>query len=234
MSRSVLVTGGNRGIGLAVARAFAEAGDKVAVTYRSDAPPEGLLGVKCDVTDPTSVTTAFDEVRERQGPVEVLVANAGVNRQALFLGMPEETFRDVIDTNLIGAARCAKHAIGDMVKARWGRLIFVSSTVGFGGSPAQANYAASKAGLMGLARSLAWELGKRNITSNVIVPGYIETDMTKDITDDRRRFLLDSIALRRIASVGEVAGVVRFLASDEASYITGALIPVSGGLAMGL
>lgn len=234
MSRSVLVTGGNRGIGLAVARAFADAGDRVAITYRTGVPPEGLYGVRCDVRDSGVVERAFGEVAEQHGPVQVLVANAGVNTEALLLGMPEEVFRDVIETNLMGAVRFARHAVPGMVRARWGRLIFMSSTVGFAGSPAQSSYAASKAALMGFARSLAWELGKRNITANVIVPGYIDTDMTKAITDKRHEFLLDSIAVRRTGTVGEVSGVARFLASDEASYITGALIPVTGGLAMGL
>jgi 3-oxoacyl-[acyl-carrier protein] reductase len=233
VSRSVLVTGGNRGIGLAVARAFAADGDKVAITYRTGSPPDELFGVRCDVTDADDVARTFAEVAAQQGPVQVLVANAGINREALLLGMPEDAFRDVIETNLMGAVRCAKAAITDMVRARWGRLIFMSSTVGFAGSAAQSNYSASKAALMGVARSLAWELGKRNITSNVIVPGYIDTDMTKDITDRRRDFLLDSIALHRIGTPDEVSGVARFLASSEASYITGALIPVSGGLGMG-
>jgi 3-oxoacyl-[acyl-carrier protein] reductase len=233
VSRSVLVTGGNRGIGLAVARAFAADGDKVAITYRTGSPPEEFFAVRCDVTNGDDVTRAFTEVATQQGPVQVLVANAGINREGLFLGLPEQDFRDVIETNLMGTARCARAAITDMVRARWGRLIFMSSTVGFAGSPAQSNYASSKAALMGFARSLAWELGKRNITSNVIVPGYIDTDMTKEITDKRREFLVDSIALRRIGTTDEVSGVARFLASDQASYITGALIPVSGGLAMG-
>jgi 3-oxoacyl-[acyl-carrier protein] reductase len=233
VSRSVLVTGGNRGIGLAVARAFAADGDKVAITYRAGNPPDEFFAVRCDVRDAEDVTRAFTEVAAQQGPVQVLVANAGINREGLFLGMSEDAFRDVIETNLMGAVRCAKAAVTDMVRARWGRLIFMSSTVGFAGSPAQSNYSSSKAALMGFARSLAWELGKRNITSNVIVPGYIDTDMTKDITDKRREFLLDSIALRRIGTPDEVSAVARFLASNEASYVTGALIPVSGGLAMG-
>jgi 3-oxoacyl-[acyl-carrier protein] reductase len=231
--RTVLVTGGNRGIGLGAARAFTEAGDRVAITYRTGEPPPGLFATRCDVTEPDSVKAAFEAVRAEYGRVEVLVANAGINREALLLGMSEQSFHDVMDTNLMGAVRCAKQAIEDMVRARWGRLIFISSTVGFSGSPAQANYAASKAALLGLARSLAWELGGRKITVNVICPGYIDTDMTAAITDKRRESLLSQIPLRRTGTVEEVTGMMRFLASDAASYITGALIPVTGGLGMG-
>jgi len=229
----VFITGGNRGIGLGVARAFAETGDKVAVSYRTGEPPEGLFAVRCDVTDTDSVKAAFEEVRAEYGPVEVLVANAGINREGLLLGMSEQDFYDVVDTNLMGAVRCVKQAMEDMVRKRWGRLIFISSTVGFSGSPAQSNYAATKAALMGVARSLAWELGGRNITVNVVYPGYIDTDMTRVITDKRRESLISQIPLRRIGSVEEVTGMVRFLASDAASYVTGALVPVTGGLGMG-
>jgi 3-oxoacyl-[acyl-carrier protein] reductase len=231
--RTVLITGGSKGIGLGAARAFAEAGDRVAVTYRRGEPPPGLFSTRCDVTDTDAVKAAFEAVRAEYGPVEVLIANAGINREALLLTMSEQNFHDVIDTNLTGAFRCAKQAVEDMVRARWGRLIFVSSSVGFSGSPAQANYAASKAALLGLARSLAWELGGRKVTANVICPGYIDTDMTATITDKRRESLLTQIPLRRTGTVEEVAGMARFLASDAASYITGALIPVTGGLGMG-
>ncbi len=231
--RTVLVTGGNRGIGLGAARALAEAGDRVAITSRTGDPVPGFFCTRCDVTDTNGVKAAFEAVRAEYGPVEVLVANAGINRESLLLGMSEQSFHDVIDTNLLGAVRCAKQALEDMVRARWGRLIFISSIVGFSGSPAQANYAASKAALLGLARSLAWELGGRKITANVICPGYIDTDMTSAITDRRREALLAQIPLRRIGTVEEIAGIVRFIASDAASYMTGALVPVTGGLGMG-
>jgi 3-oxoacyl-[acyl-carrier protein] reductase len=233
VTRSVLVTGGNRGIGLGIARAFAEAGDKVAVTYRSGEPPAGLFGVQCDVTDTASVERAFDEVRSQQGPVQVLVANAGITRDNLFMLMPEQDFADVIDTNLMGTVRVAKAAVHDMVKARWGRMIFIGSTTAFWGSPGVANYSASKAALMGLARSLAWELGARKITVNVVYPGLIDTDMTGGLTDQHRAYLYSTTALRRAGSVEEVAPAVQFLASDAASFITGALLPVSGGQGLG-
>ena len=233
MSRTVLVTGGNRGIGLAVARAFADAGDKVAVTYRSGPPPEGLFGVRCDVTEPDTIPDAIAEVEAQYGPVEVLVSNAGITRDALGIVMSEEDFSDVVETNLTGAFRLVRHGTAGMLKARWGRLVFISSVMGFLGSPGQVNYAASKAGLLGLARSLAWELGSRNITVNVVTPGLIETDMIADLTDKRRDELLSQTALRRTGTPEEVAAVVRFLASDDAAYVTGALLPVGGGLAMG-
>ena len=218
MSRSVLVTGGNRGIGLAIARAFAEAGDKVAVTYRSGEPPEGLFGVLCDITDAEQVDRAFKEVEAQHGPVEVLVANAGVTRDTLLLRMTEEDFTSVLDTNLTGTFRVVKRATKAMMRARKGRVVLISSVVGLTGSPGQANYAASKAGLVGFARSLARELGPRNITVNVVAPGFVDTDMTAVLSDERR---------------AEIASTVRFLSSDEAAYITGAVIPVDGGLGMG-
>jgi 3-oxoacyl-[acyl-carrier protein] reductase len=233
VTRSVLVTGGNRGIGLAIARSFADNGDKVAVTYRSGEPPAGLFGVRCDVTDTASVERAFDEVRAQQGPVEVLVANAGITKDSLFLQMPEQDFADVINTNLMGVVRCAKAAVHDMVKARWGRMIFIGSTTAFWGSPGVTNYSSSKAALMGLARSLAWELGGRKITVNVVYPGLIDTDMVDHLTDEHRRYLYGTTALRRSGKPEEVAPAVRFLASDEASFITGALLPVSGGQGLG-
>jgi 3-oxoacyl-[acyl-carrier protein] reductase len=231
--RSVLVTGGNRGIGLAIARAFAAAGDKVAVTYRSGEPPEGLLGVKCDVTDPESVEAAFAEVEAAQGPVEVLVANAGITRDQLIMRMTEDDFAAVVDTNLAGSWRVAKRASKGMLRLKRGRVVFISSVVGLLGSAGQSNYAASKAGLVGLARSLARELGSRGITFNVVAPGFVETDMTAALPEKRQQEILGQVPLGRYASADEIAGVVRFLASDAAGYITGAVVPVDGGLGMG-
>ena len=231
--RSVLVTGGNRGIGLAIARSFAAAGDRVTVTYRSGEPPEGLAAVRCDVTEPESVDSAFAEVEAAQGPVEVLVANAGVTRDQLLMRMSEEDFETVVATNLAGSWRVAKRASKGMLRLRRGRVVFISSVVGLLGSAGQSNYAASKAGLVGLARSLARELGSRNITFNVVAPGFVETDMTAALPDDLQQTYRGQIPLGRFASVDEVAGVVRFLASDEAAYVTGAVVPVDGGLGMG-
>ncbi len=233
MTRSVLVTGGNRGIGLAIARAFSAAGDKVAITYRSGEPPEGLFGVRCDVTDQTAVEAAFDSVESQQGPVEVLVANAGITRDTLLLRMAEDDFTAVLDTNLTGSYRVAKRAARSMLRARRGRLIFISSVVGLLGSAGQANYAASKAGLVGLARSLARELGSRNITANVVAPGFVRTDMTDALPEERRAEILAAVPLGRYATADEIAAVVRFLAGEDAAYITGAVIPVDGGLGMG-
>ncbi|QMU78509.1 3-oxoacyl-[acyl-carrier-protein] reductase [Streptacidiphilus sp. PB12-B1b] len=233
MSRSVLVTGGNRGIGLAIARAFAETGDKVAVTYRSGEPPEGLFGVKCDITDAEQVDRAFTEVEAQHGPVDILVANAGVTRDTLLLRMTEDDFTSVLDTNLTGAFRVVKRASRQMMRARKGRVVLISSVVGLTGSPGQANYAASKAGLVGFARSLARELGARNITVNVVAPGFVDTDMTAVLSDERRAEIVAGVPLGRYASPDEIASTVRFLASDEAAYITGAVIPVDGGLGMG-
>jgi 3-oxoacyl-[acyl-carrier protein] reductase len=229
----VLVTGGNRGIGLAIARAFVESGDKVAVTYRSGEPPEGLLGVRCDVTDPASVDAAFTEAEAAHGPIEVLVANAGVTKDQLILRMTDEEFTSVVDTNLAGSWRVAKRASKGMLKLRRGRVVFISSVVGLLGSPGQSNYAASKAGLVGIARSLARELGSRSITFNVVAPGFVETDMTAQLSEDLQKTYQAQIPLGRFASADEVARVVRFLASDDAAYITGAVIPVDGGLGMG-
>ena len=233
VSRSVLVTGGNRGIGLAIARAFAEAGDKVAVTYRSGEPPEGLLGVKCDITDSEQVEQAFKEIEAAHGPVEVLVANAGITRDTLLLRMSEEDFTSVLDTNLTGTFRVVKRASKAMLRARKGRVVLISSVVGLLGSAGQANYAASKAGLVGFARSLARELGSRNITINVVAPGFVDTDMTAVLSDERRAEIVSQVPLGRYASTAEIASAVRFLSSDEAAYITGAVIPVDGGLGMG-
>ena len=231
--RCVLVTGGNRGIGLAIARAFAAAGDRVAVTHRSGEPPEGLFGVRCDVTDAASVDAAFAEVEKELGPVEVLVANAGINRDQLIMRMSEEDFADVVATNLAGSWRVAKRASKGMLRLRRGRVVFISSVVGLLGSAGQSNYAASKAGLVGLARSLARELGSRGITFNVVAPGFVETDMTAELSEDLQATYKGQIPLGRFCSADEVAGVVRFLASDEAGYVTGAVVPVDGGLGMG-
>ena len=233
MGRSVLVTGGNRGIGLAIARAFAEQGDSVAVTHRGSGAPDGLFGVECDVTDAAAVDRAFGEVEEQQGPVEVLVSNAGITRDGLLLRMKEEDFTDVVDANLTAAYRVAKRAAGKMVRARSGRMIFISSVVGLSGSAGQANYGASKAGLVGFARSVARELGSRNITANVVAPGFVATDMTAELGEKRQQEILGQVPLGRYAAVEEIAGVVSFLASDAAAYITGAVVPVDGGLGMG-
>jgi len=233
MSRSVLVTGGNRGIGLAIARGFAAAGDQVAITYRRGEPPAGLLGVKADVTDAAAVDAAFSEVEAAHGPVEVLVANAGITRDKLLLMMTDDDFGAVLETNLVGSFRVAKRAAKTMIRARKGRLIFISSVVGLLGSAGQANYAASKAALVGFARSVARELGSRNVTANVVAPGFVATDMTAELPQERQQAILSQIPLGRYATTDEIAAVVRFLASDDAAYITGAVIPVDGGLGMG-
>lgn len=233
MSRSVLVTGGNRGIGLAIASAFVANGDAVAVTHRSGDPPEGMWGVRCDVTDAEQVDRAFAEVEEHQGPVEVLVSNAGVNHDTLLLRMSEEDWTSVVDTNLSGSFRVAKRAARGMLRLRRGRIIFVSSVVGLLGSAGQVNYAASKAGLVGMARSLTREMASRSITTNVVAPGFVETAMTAELPEDKQAEYLNAIPLGRYTTPEEVAGVVRWLASEEAGSITGAVIPVDGGLGMG-
>ena len=233
MARTVLVTGGNRGIGLAIARAFAKQGDRVAVTHRSGPAPDALYGVTCDVTDSAAVDAAFTAVEGELGPVEVLVANAGVTADTLLMRMSDEQFGTVLDTNLAGAWRCARRAATKMVRARWGRMVFISSVVGLYGSAGQVNYAASKAGLVGMARSIARELGSRNVTANVVAPGFVDTDMTAALPEARSAEILKSIPAGRFAAADEVAAVVTWLASDAAGYVTGAVIPVDGGLGMG-
>ncbi|MFC0625442.1 3-oxoacyl-[acyl-carrier-protein] reductase [Kribbella deserti] len=233
MGRSVLVTGGNRGIGLAIATAFAEAGDKVAVTYRSGEPPAGFLGVKCDITVPEQVDAAFTEIEAAHGPVEVLIANAGITRDTLLLRMSEDDWQSVIDTNLTGSFRVAKRAAKGMLRLKRGRIVFISSVVGMLGSPGQVNYAASKAGLIGMARSMARELGSRGITTNVVAPGFVETDMTAVLPEETQKQYLGQIPLGRFGLTTEIANAVRWIASEEAGYITGAVIPVDGGIGMG-
>jgi NAD(P)-dependent dehydrogenase (short-subunit alcohol dehydrogenase family) len=232
-SRSVLVTGGNHGIGLGIARQLGAAGHRVAVTQHSSDAPGDLFGVKCNVADPASVKEAVDRVAAEHGAVEILVASAGITRDGLMMRMPDHDWNDVIDTNLRGSWAAARAVIPAMAKARYGRLLFLSSVVGMVGSAGQANYAASKAGLVGLARSLAREYAPRGITANVLAPGLVDTGMTAVLTDGQREEILARTPLRRIASVEEVAGVAAFLVSDQASYITGAVVPVDGGLGMG-
>ncbi len=233
MTRSVLVTGGNRGIGLATARAFAAQGDRVAVTHRGSGAPEGLFGVECDVTDSAAVDAAFAAVEAEHGPVEVLVSNAGVTDDTLLLRMSEEQFARVVDTNLTAAYRVAKRATGKMLRARRGRIVLVSSVVALMGSAGQTNYAAAKAGLIGFGRSLAREIGSRGITVNVVLPGFVQTDMTAALPEAHVEGIKGQVALGRLATPEEIAGVVVFLASDAASYVTGAVVPVDGGLGMG-
>ena len=231
--RVVLITGGSRGIGLATAQRFAALGDRVAVTYNSSPPPDGFFAVKCDVTSAADVDAAFTAVEQHFGPVEVLVSNAGMTKDMLILRMSETDFSDVVDANLTAAYRVAKRAAQGMLKARRGRMIFVSSVVGMLGSAGQANYSASKAGLIGLARSIARELGSRSITANVVAPGPVATDMLAALSEDRVTTLTQTGPLGRLASPEEVAGTIAFLASPDAAYITGAVIPVDGGLGMG-
>ena len=233
MSKIVLVTGGNRGIGLAIANAFLANGDTVIVTSRSGEPVAGLNVVTCDVSDSASVDAAFTQVEADFGPVEVLVANAGITRDKLLVRMSDEDVDEVLNTILVGAIRVARRASRAMTQARSGRIIFISSVVAMMGSAGQVNYAASKAGLVGAARSLARELGSRNVTANVVAPGFIDTDMTAALSDDRKSQIVGNIPLGRYGSATDVAHTVVFLASDAAQYITGALIPVDGGLGMG-
>jgi 3-oxoacyl-[acyl-carrier protein] reductase len=231
--RVVLITGGSRGIGLATAQRFKALGDRVAITYNSSPPPEGFFAVKCDVTSSADVDDAFKAVEQHFGPVEILVSNAGMTKDMLLLRMSEDDFTEVIDANLTAAYRVAKRAAQGMLKARKGRIIFVSSVVGLLGSAGQANYSASKSGLVGLARSIARELGSRSITANVVAPGPVATDMLAALSEDRREALTAAVPLGRLASPDEIAGTIAFLASADAAFITGAIIPVDGGLGMG-
>ena len=233
MARSVLVTGGNRGIGKAIAQAFRDQGDDVAITYRSGEPPEGFLAVRCDITDAADVDRLFTEVEEKQGPVEVLVANAGITKDTLLLRMSDEEWHAVIETNLTGTFRVAKRAAKGMLRLRRGRIVLISSVVGMLGSAGQVNYAASKAGLIGMARSLARELGSRSITTNVVAPGFVETEMTAVLPEEQQAAYRQQIPLGRMGSAEEVADAVTWLASERAGYVTGAVIPVDGGLGMG-
>jgi 3-oxoacyl-[acyl-carrier protein] reductase len=233
MARTVLVTGGNRGIGLAIAQAFAKQGDRVAITHRGTGAPAGLFGVTCDVTDADAVDAAFTTIEAELGPVEVLVANAGITDDTLLMRMSEDQFANVVNTNLTGAWRCARRAATKMVRGRWGRMVFISSVVGLSGGAGQVNYAASKAGLVGIARSITRELGTRNVTANVVAPGFIDTDMTAALPEARKAEIIKSIPAGRLAAADEVAGVVTWLAGDAAGYVSGAVIPVDGGLGMG-
>ena len=233
MARTVLVTGGNRGIGLAIAQAFVKQGDRVAITHRGSGAPDGMLGVQCDITDSAAVDAAFTTVEADLGPVEVLVANAGITDDTLLLRMTDEQFERVVDTNLTGTFRCAKRASSKMLRAKWGRMIFISSVVGLYGGPGQVNYAASKAGLVGMARSITRELGSRNITANVVAPGFIDTEMTDVLPEARKAEIIKAIPAGRLAATEEVAAAVTWLAGDASAYISGAVIPVDGGLGMG-
>jgi 3-oxoacyl-(acyl-carrier-protein) reductase len=232
-SRVVLVTGGSKGIGYCIASKFAQSGHRVAATYRSGEVPSEVLGVQCDVTDPPQVEAAFAQVESNLGAIEVVVASAGITRDTLLLRMSDEDWDQVIATNLTGAFRVARRAARPMIRARFGRIVFISSVVGQLGSAGQVNYAASKAGLLGMARSLARELGSRGVTANVVAPGFIETDMTAELGEELVKKYAEQIPLGRFGSAEDVAGAVEFLSSDAAGYITGALIPVDGGLGMG-
>jgi 3-oxoacyl-[acyl-carrier protein] reductase len=232
-ARSVLVTGGNRGIGRAIAEAFLANGDKVAVTTRNGGAPEGALDVRCDITDAEQVEAAFATVEEAHGPVEVLVANAGITADTLLLRMSDDDWSSVIDTNLTGSFRLAKRASKGMLRLRRGRIVFISSVVGLTGSAGQVNYAASKSGLVGMARSIARELGSRSITANVVAPGFIETDMTGVLTDEQKALIKAQVPLGRYGAAEEIAETVLWLTGPGASYVTGAVIPVDGGLGMG-
>jgi 3-oxoacyl-[acyl-carrier protein] reductase len=233
VSRVVLVTGGSKGIGRGIAARLQQAGHRVAATYRSGDVPDGVLGVECDVTDPGQVESAFSEVEAALGPVEAVIANAGITRDGLVLRMSDDDWEAVLRTNLTGAFRVARRAARPMIRARFGRIVFISSVVGQLGSAGQVNYAASKSGLVGLARSLARELGSRGVTANVVAPGFIETDMTAELTEDLKSKYAEQIPLGRMGTVDDIAAVVEFLVSDAAAYVTGALLPVDGGLGMG-
>jgi 3-oxoacyl-[acyl-carrier protein] reductase len=229
----VFVTGGNRGIGLAIAQRFAKDGFKVAISYRDQKPTDDFYMVKADVTDSKSIDSAIDEIEKNLGPLEVVVVNAGTNKDALAMRLEDNDMENIINTNLMGSLRVARRSVKSMIKNRKGRIIFIGSVVGLLGSPGQMVYASTKAGLIGAARSLAREVGSRGVTVNVVAPGYVDTDMTNDIDEARKDMITSSTPLGRTASPSEIAGVVRFLASDDASYITGAVIPVDGGLGMG-
>ena len=235
VSRVVLVTGGNRGIGLATAKRFRDAGHQVAVTARSGLGDnlEGLYVAKCDVTDTESVDGAIKEIEESLGPVEILVSNAGITRDGLVLRMSDDDFTEVLDANLTGGFRVARRVVKNMMRARWGRIVFVSSVVGLGGQAGQANYAASKAGITGLARSLAKEFAGRNITVNVVAPGPIDTDMLAALNDAQRQAMLDMVPVGRLGAPQEIAAAIEFLASEDAGFVTGTVLPVDGGLSMG-
>jgi 3-oxoacyl-(acyl-carrier-protein) reductase len=233
LARTVLVTGGNRGIGLAIAQAFVKRGDKVAVTHRGSGAPDGMFGVQCDITDSAAVDAAFATVEAELGPVEVLVANAGITRDQLLMRMTDDDYESVVGTNLGGTFRCVRAASRSMIKRRYGRIILIGSVVGQYGSPGQVNYAATKSGLVGMARSISRELGGRGITANVVAPGFIDTDMTAALPEERRTAYLGAIPAARFGAVDDVANAVRFLASDAAGYITGAVLPVDGGMGMG-
>jgi len=237
ISRVVLVTGGNRGIGLACAKAFVAAGHRVAVTCRGEAPAEvseaGILAVQCDVTDTEQVDAAFTAIEEQLGPVEILVANAGITRDGLVLRMSDDDFIDVLDANLIGAFRVCRRAVKRMIKGRWGRIVLVSSVAGRVGQTGQANYSASKAGLVGLGRSLAKEFASRNVTVNVVAPGPILTEMLAALPDDQQAAYAEAVPLGRLGEASEIAAAVTFLTSENAGYVTGAVLPVDGGLFMG-
>lgn len=233
MSRNVLVTGGNRGIGLAIAEHFQSLGDNVIITYRSGNPPAHLRSVKMDVTSTESVEAGFDEIEKTHGPIEVLVSNAGITRDGLVLRMSDADFEDVFQANLMGSFRVARRASKAMLKLKRGSMIFIGSVVGSMGSAGQVNYAASKAGLIGMVKSLAKELGSRGITANVVSPGFVETDMTSTLDQNRRNEIAAAVPMRRFCSGDEIARVVGFVASDGARYITGAVLPVDGGLGMG-